>query len=107
LFSVPKEPELPLYIEEYERAYERIADLTDRLVEKVAAEKGWGEAFSLRIRQLHAMAYGAAALGQRETTRPLPTPKEGLAVMHRVIEEAEKMLNGKEVALEPLPELPR
>jgi P4 family phage/plasmid primase-like protien len=106
LFLVPKEPELPLYIAEYERAYERIADLTDRLVEKVAAEKGWGEAFSLRLRQLHAMAYGAAALLQGETNLPLSTPKEGLAVMQKVIEEAEKMLNGEEVALEPLPKLP-
>jgi DNA polymerase-1 len=106
LFSVPKEPELPLYIEEYQRAYERIANLTDRLVEKVAAEKGWGEAFSLRMRQLHAMAYGAAALVQGVTDKPLLTPKEGLAVMQRVIEEAEKMLNGEEVALKPLPKLP-
>jgi P4 family phage/plasmid primase-like protien len=73
LFSVPKEPELPLYIEEYQKAYERIADLTDRLVEKVAAEKGWGEAFSLRMRQLQAMAYGAAALLQGELP-PGPFP---------------------------------
>jgi len=107
LFSVPKEPELPLYREEYLKAYERIADLTDRVVEKVAAEKGWGEAFSLRMRQLQALAYGAAVFLREETDQPLPTPKEGLAVMQKVIGEAEKMLSGEEVALEPLPALPQ
>lgn len=106
LFLVPKEPELPLYREEYWKAYDRIADLRARLVDKIAAEKGWDAAWPLSIRHLHALAYGAAVFLREETDQPLPTPKEGLAVMQKVIEEAEKMLNGEEVALEPLPELP-
>ena len=35
-----------------------------------------------------------------------PTPKEGLAVVQRVVHELERALNGEEVALEPLFELP-
>jgi len=107
LFSAPEEPELPLYLEEYQKATERLADLTDRLVKKVAAEKGWEKAFSLGLRHLRAMAYGAAVFLREETDQPLPTPKEGLAVLQKVIGEAEKMLNGEEVRLEPLPALPQ
>ncbi len=106
LFSVPKEPELPLYREEYQKACDRLADLYDRLVKKVAEEKGWEAAFPLCMRHVKALVYGSAVFLREETDQPLPTPKEGMAVMQKVIEEAERMLNGEEVVLGPLPKLP-
>jgi len=110
LFSVPKEPELPLYREEIAKAGERLHELYTQLTQR----KGAGvEALKWGMRVLQASVYGYwAALTEGEPLRiadreyASPTPKEGLAVVQRVVQELERTLNGEEVALEPLPELP-
>jgi DNA polymerase-1 len=110
LFSVPKEPELPLYIEETAKAAERLHELYVQLTQR----DGTGlEALKWGMRGLQASVYAYwAALSEGEPVRVAdreyasPTPKEGLAVVQRVVQELERTLNGEEVALEPLYELP-
>ena len=110
LFSVPKEPELPLYIEETAKAAERLHELYLQLTQR----NGDGvEALKWGMRGLQASVYAYwAVLSEGEPLRVAdreyasPTPKEGLAVVQRVVQELERVLNGEEVALEPLYELP-
>jgi len=110
LFSVPKEPELPLYIEETVKAAERLHELYTQLTQRDGAGV---EALKWGVRGLQASLYAYwAVLSEGEPLRVAdreyasPTPKEGLAVVQRVVQEMERTLNGEEVALEPLYELP-
>jgi P4 family phage/plasmid primase-like protien len=110
LFSAPKEPELPLYIEEAAKAGRRLHELYTQLTQRNGV--GINE-LEFGVRGLQALVYGyLAALSKGEPLRVAdrefasPTPKEGLAVVQRVVQELESALNGEEVRLEPLPELP-
>jgi len=110
LFSAPKEPELPLYIEETAKAGRRLHELYTQLTQRNGAGV---EALMWGMRGLHALLYGYwAVLSEGEPVRVAdreyasPTPKEGLAAVQRAVQELERALNGEEVRLEPLPELP-
>jgi hypothetical protein len=110
LFSAPKEPELPLYIEETAKAAKRLHELYTQLAQKNGAGI---EALKWGMRGLQASVYAYwAALSKGEPLRvgdreyASPTPKEGLAVVQRVVQELERTLNGEEVAPEPLPDFP-
>jgi DNA polymerase-1 len=102
--------ELPLYIEETAKAGRRLLELYTQLTQRNGASADtleWG------MRTLQALVYGYwAALSEGEPLRvgdreyASPTPKEGLAVVQRAVRELERALNGEEVALEPLPEVP-
>jgi len=107
LFSVPKEPELPLYIEETAKAGERLQELFTAISQSEVAPL---RKLSLYLSALHALtyaeigAYNGAILYLGGTPKhTTPTPKEGLAVLQQVIQDIEGSLNGEEVALAPLP----
>jgi len=107
LFSVPKEPELPLYIEETAKAGERLQELCAALSQSEVAPL---RKLSLYLSALHALtyaeigAYNGAILYLGGTPKhTTPTPKEALGVLQQVIRDIEGSLNGEEVALAPLP----
>ena len=107
LFSVPKEPELPLYIEETAKAGAWLQELCAVLSQSEVKPL---RRLSLYLRGLQALTYAeigtynGAIMYLGGTPKPtIPTPKEGLAVLRQVIREIEGSLNGEEVALAPLP----
>lgn len=111
LFSVQRELELPLYIEETVKAGERLNELCTALFQSEVPPL---RKLSLYLRGLHAAVYaeigvynGVISYLGGTPKHTTPTPKEGLAVLQGVIREIEGSLNGEEVALAPLPKLPQ
>jgi DNA polymerase-1 len=107
LFSVPKEPELPLYIEETAKAGERLQELFAALSQSEVKPL---RRLSLYLRGLQALTYaeigaynGAIMYLGGTPKHTTPTPKEALGVLQQVIQDIEGSLNGEEVALAPLP----
>jgi hypothetical protein len=104
----PKEPELLLIIGETLKGVKKLRELFPILRER---DGGNIDALTLGYRILYACMWGhMSILCGQATFRGLslegllPHPKLGWAVVRRVLQEVEGVLNGEEVTLWPLPE---
>jgi len=105
----PKEPELLLIIVETIKGVKKLRELFPILREKDGDNI---DALTLGYRTLYACMWGhmsilcgLATFRGLSLEGELPHPKVGWAVVRRVLQEVEGVLNGEEVTLWPLPEL--
>ncbi len=105
----PKEPELILIIVETIKGVKKLRELLDRLHEREGDNR---KTLTWAYRVLRAcmwghvgVIHGLATFRGHSLEGKLPHPKESWAVVRRVLQELEGVLNGEEVSLWPLPEL--